>query len=200
MKCELCQLDKKIYAKNICQTCYKRTWRRKNSEKCNSAQRQSYWNNLEKNRTENKYKRAKYRRDSIRSEHIRAKNRIYDKSLKRKEWRKLYNKTRKLTLDQRLRKNLRNRLIRAVKHQARRGSAVRDLGCSILEFKKYIESKFQPGMTWGTWGRAGWHLDHIKPLSSFNLTDREQFLEACHYTNLQPLWASENVRKSDKLS
>jgi hypothetical protein len=48
-------------------------------------------------------------------------------------------------------------------------------------------------MTWDNWTTDGWHIDHIKPLaSSFDLTDRKQFLEACHYTNLQPLWAKDN--------
>ena len=76
------------------------------------------------------------------------------------------------------------------------GSAVRDLGCSIDEFKIYIEAKFKNGMSWNNHGQ--WHIDHIKPLSKFDLTDREQFLEACHYTNLQPLWAIENLSKNNK--
>jgi hypothetical protein len=61
----------------------------------------------------------------------------------------------------------------------------------------HLESKFLPGMTWENRGvKPGqWSIDHIKPLSAFNLTDRMQLLEACHYTNLQPLWHSDNVRK-----
>ncbi len=54
-------------------------------------------------------------------------------------------------------------------------------------------------MTWDNYGLYGWHIDHIKPLASFDLTDREQFLEACHYTNLQPLWAEENLSKGNKI-
>jgi len=53
-------------------------------------------------------------------------------------------------------------------------------------------------ITWENHSRAGWHIDHIKPLISFDLIEREQFLEACHYTNLQPLWAKENLRKGSK--
>ena len=71
----------------------------------------------------------------------------------------------------------------------------KDLGCTIKELKIYLESKFQPGMTWENHGRFGWHIDHEVPLSSFDLTDREQFLKACHYTNLQPLWWNENLSK-----
>lgn len=81
----------------------------------------------------------------------------------------------------------------------RSGSAVRDLGCTIPELKRYLEAKFRFGMTWENWSRAGWHIDHIKPLASFDLTDRCQLLQACHYTNLQPLWASENLSKGDRV-
>ena len=66
-------------------------------------------------------------------------------------------------------------------------------------FKDYIESLFQPGMTWENYGRRGWHLDHIIPLTHFDLTIRKQFLRACHYANLQPLWAKDNIKKSDSL-
>jgi hypothetical protein len=78
------------------------------------------------------------------------------------------------------------------------GSAVRDLGCSIEELKAYIESKFMPGMTWENRGKKGWHIDHIIPLSAFNLSNEEQFRAACHYTNLQPLWAIDNIRKGPR--
>lgn len=90
---------------------------------------------------------------------------------------------------------LRGRLNQAIKKGYKAGSAIEDLGCSIEELKQYLESKFQPGMTWENWSRDGWHIDHIRSLVSFDLTDREQFLEACHYTNLQPLWSNENISK-----
>jgi hypothetical protein len=54
-------------------------------------------------------------------------------------------------------------------------------------------------MTWENWTTNGWHIDHIRPLASFDLTDRQQFLVACHYTNLQPLWATENRKKQARL-
>jgi hypothetical protein len=90
---------------------------------------------------------------------------------------------------------LRSRLLIAVKHDQKSGSAVRDLGCSIPEFKAYIARQFLPGMSWDNWSRSGWHLDHIRPLVSFDLTDPEQLKQAVHYTNLRPLWAPENLRK-----
>lgn len=92
---------------------------------------------------------------------------------------------------------LRIRLNKAVGRNIKVGSAVRDLGCSIAEFKTYIAAQFKNGMTWDNRGK--WHLDHKKPLSSFNLTDREQFLQACHFTNYQPLWAADNIRKGAAL-
>jgi hypothetical protein len=95
--------------------------------------------------------------------------------------------------------NLRSRVRTALRRGQKAGSAIKQLGCSVSELKVYIESKFEPGMTWANYGYQGWHIDHIKPLSSFDLTDLGQFKEACHYTNLQPLWKVDNLRKSDKL-
>lgn len=63
---------------------------------------------------------------------------------------------------------------------------------------KHIESQFLPGMNWENMG--DWHLDHIKPCASFDLSDPEQQKLCFHYTNLQPLWASDNLSKGPKLS
>jgi hypothetical protein len=93
---------------------------------------------------------------------------------------------------------LRTRTRIAIRNGQRSGSAVRDLGCTISELKTYLEARFKPGMTWESWSLHGWHIDHIKPLVEFDLSDRQQFLQACHYTNLQPLWAEENLAKRSK--
>lgn len=91
--------------------------------------------------------------------------------------------------------NLRRRLAHACKNISRgKLSAVKDAGCTAEFLVEYIESKFDENMTWDNYG-SYWHIDHIKPLSAFDLTDDKQFLEACHYTNLQPLEARENIRK-----
>ena len=95
---------------------------------------------------------------------------------------------------------IRSRLKKSLKENDNIGKIIDCLGCSIEDFKKYIESKFQEGMTWENHGNYGWHYDHITPLSWFNLEDRNQFLIAAHYTNYQPLWARENLRKSDSYS
>ena len=94
---------------------------------------------------------------------------------------------------------LRNRLGRAIKRGSRSGSAVRDLGCTIPELKFYLEGQFQDGMNWDNWSLRGWHIDHKIPLAFFDLTDREQFLQAVHYTNLQPMWAKKNLSKGKKV-
>ena len=108
----------------------------------------------------------------------------------------------KTDLNARIALKLRQRLNKALKGNFKIGSAVRDLGCSIKELKERLESKFyshpetNEEMSWDNYGRKGWHIDHIKLLASFNLSDRKQFLIANHYNNLQPLWAEDNLRKN----
>jgi hypothetical protein len=72
---------------------------------------------------------------------------------------------------------------------------VTDLGCSIDELKTYLESKFELDMSWDNYGRKGWHIDHIVPLCKFDLSNKVELERACHYTNLQPLWANDNLAK-----
>lgn len=73
------------------------------------------------------------------------------------------------------------------------------LGCSVDECRKYLESKFLPGMTWENYGKSGWHIDHIIPCNLFDLTKPEEQLKCFHYTNLQPLWETDNASKQDKV-
>lgn len=114
------------------------------------------------------------------------------------EKKKLYKRIRRKDVLVRLVDNIRSRLNKAIKANYKAGSAVSNLGCSIEFLKTYLELKFTPGMTWSNYGK--WHIDHIRPLSSFDLTDPKDIKIACHYTNLQPLWAKENIRKSDNLT
>jgi len=129
---------------------------------------------------------------------LNAKSRAYNATHKNKinaQRSKYHNHKYKTNIQYRLSTLLRSRLFNALKRGWKSGSAVKDLGCTIPELQAYLESKFQSGMTWDNQGE--WHIDHIKPLASFDLTDREQLLIACHYSNLQPLWATENIVKSD---
>jgi hypothetical protein len=122
----------------------------------------------------------------------------WSKTAKYKAERRKYSKKKRLEDTQyRISCALRARLCYAIKNKQKRGSAVRDLGCSIPFLMSYLEQQFQPGMTFENYGL--WHIDHKKPLSSFNLENREEFLLACHYTNLQPLWAEDNLRKGSKV-
>ena len=73
------------------------------------------------------------------------------------------------------------------------------LGCSLDQLKMHLEDQFQEGMSWDNYGLYGWHIDHIYPLASFDLFDPEQLKAAGHYSNLQPLWAEDNLKKSDSL-
>ena len=93
---------------------------------------------------------------------------------------------------------LRARICNAMNGQTKAGSAVKYLGCTLAEFKIHLEDQFEKGMTWGNWSHKGWHIDHIKQLGTFDLTDITQFKEANHYSNLRPLWAQENWQRPRK--
>jgi hypothetical protein len=95
----------------------------------------------------------------------------------------------------RLANRLRARLYKITKGLVKAGSAVKDLGCSIPDLREHLESKFKEGMDWNNYG--AWHIDHIQPLSKFDLTNRTEFLKVSHYSNLQPLWAKDNIVKSN---
>jgi hypothetical protein len=77
-----------------------------------------------------------------------------------------------------------------------KGRTIAYVGCDVLTLKRHIESQFKDGMCWEN--RGQWHIDHIIPLALFDLRDKDQQLAAFHYTNLRPMWASENVRKGAK--
>ena len=92
--------------------------------------------------------------------------------------------------------NLRYRVHKAILRRS--DSAQELLGCVVAKAIEYLESLFELGMSWETYG--SWHIDHIKPLSLFDLSDPEQQRECFHYTNLQPLWAEDNYKKGNQYS
>lgn len=143
------------------------------------------------------YNKVNQEKRRIQKSEYQQKNKahLYSKRIER-----LLNK--KETVVEKLAARLRSRLYKIVKGDVKVGSAVRDMGCSPDFLVQYLESKFQTGMSWENYGKeiGKWHIDHIVPLSSFDLTDRKQFLTACHYTNLQPLWAIDNLQKSKKVA
>jgi hypothetical protein len=87
----------------------------------------------------------------------------------------------------------------AVKGYRKTDTTLALIGCSIKDLRLYLESLWQPGMSWETYGTDGWHIDHILPCASFDLLDPEQQRKCFHYTNLQPLWAKDNLRKHDNV-
>jgi hypothetical protein len=96
--------------------------------------------------------------------------------------------------------NLRLRLRAIIKQQGGKGKYAKMLeivGMDWVSFKKYIENKFKPGMTWDNYG-SHWHLDHIKAITKFDLLTQLGQKQSCHYTNLQPLWALENLKKGNR--
>jgi hypothetical protein len=73
----------------------------------------------------------------------------------------------------------------------------------MQELQAHLEKQFYPrqtgeAMTWENWGVSGWHVDHIRPLITFDLTDSLQFKEAVHFSNLRPLWSEHNLTKNRK--
>lgn len=184
----------------ICKDCRKEEYNLK--KQFILQQKREYY---KRNREKIKLKNKDYRVKNI--ELIRLKDNVRQSANKkqRNEIAKLYKSKRtKRDLNYKLCNALRSRMYHAIKNSQKVGSAVFDLGCSVEEVKTYLESKFYPNpetyenMTWDNWGRNGWHIDHITALHKFDLTNREEFLKACHYTNLQPLWYEENLRKTRK--
>lgn len=73
------------------------------------------------------------------------------------------------------------------------------LGCTVAELAAHLEGQFTEGMTWENQGVFGWHIDHIIPCASFDLSDPEQQKKCFHFRNLQPMWQLYNISKSDNL-
>lgn len=90
--------------------------------------------------------------------------------------------------------SIRNRINKFIKRKSNSSSNL--IGCTIEYYINYIEKMFTDGMSWDNYGE--WHIDHIKPLSKFNLSNEEEVLKAFNYKNTQPLWSCDNLKKSDK--
>jgi hypothetical protein len=108
-------------------------------------------------------------------------------------------KSKDVKIQRKISNLLRDRIRCAMKRSiAKKSEKTMDLiGCSISFLMNYLEEKFQEGMTWDNQGK--WHIDHIVPCASFNLSNPEEQKVCFHYTNLQPLWALDNMRKGSKI-
>lgn len=132
---------------------------------------------------------------------IDKKHKEYDKSHKQqinKYQIEYVRQKRKTDLSFRILNNFRRRLLKALNNECKIESSLNLLGCTSKDLKQYLESRFKSGMTWNNYGLHGWHIDHIKPCSKFDLSKVSEQRECFHYTNLQPLWAEENWKKSNR--
>jgi hypothetical protein len=117
------------------------------------------------------------------------------------EYYRTYHKKRNETdSNYKLIKVLRSRLNKIIKNKniIKGESTIFVLGCTLSEFKIYIESKFTDGMSWENYGYYGWHIDHIIPISKGKT--EEEIYKLCHFTNLQPLWAKDNLTKGNRIN
>ena len=190
-------------AKGLCARHYKAVWRKENPEKVRATLDKYRKNNPETIQDRNaRYRKAnlekvrasktKYRENNL--EVVRAGDRRW--RTQNKAYLATYKRNKKRTdIQTHLSSALRSRLYCAIKDGYKAGSSVKDLGCSLEDLKRYLEAQFVDGMNWANWSRDGWHIDHILPLASFDLTDRDQFLRAAHFTNLRPLWAKDNLKR-----
>jgi hypothetical protein len=108
----------------------------------------------------------------------------------RAKWESLRKKTDKTY---RLIHSIRNRIRIAIKKNVKSSSSFNLLGCDINFLKQYLASQFKQDMSWDNYGK--WHIDHIKPCHLFNLSIPEEQQKCFHYSNLQPLWAKDNLSK-----
>jgi len=156
-----------------------KTYYKKNSNKLNEYKKEWYLKNKERilkqvkeYRIKNKLKISKFK-----TEYIRGK--------------------RKTDINFRIKDILRHRIYLALKGICKSKSTIKLLGCSIEQLKHHLELQFHESMSFDNYG--DWHIDHIKPCASFDLSKPGQQRKCFHYTNLQPLWAKDNLTKSDKI-
>jgi flagellar hook protein FlgE len=175
-----CSCRSKYGIKSYCKKC--------GNKNCLERYYQNREKNLKKQKewlSKNKEKRNKQQREySYKNKH------------KRNEY--LKNKMKE-DMQFRIRKNIRDRMRLAMCGSSKSKHTIELLGCSVEELKKHLEKQFTEGMNWDNYGKKGWHIDHILPCASFDLTDPEQQKRCFHYTNLQPLWAEDNYKKRDKI-
>lgn len=164
-------------------------WRENNKEHINKTIRQNYKKKPEKFKARTK----KYK--DLHEEQIKLRNQEYKR--KNKEKIRDYQRERRKNPIYRLKDNISSLIYISIKRAGYRKSKKTEqiLGCTIEEFIDYLTSKFKEGMTLENHGE--WHIDHIIPISTAKT--KEEVIKLNHYTNLQPLWAIENLKKSNKI-
>lgn len=168
----------------------KHKWYQEHKAHANSKSKEWVENNHEK--------RKGIARDYYHNNREEIKSRI--SSPERKNKRNKYQKDRyKNDISYRVKQILRGSIYKYMNKIKNRMHFKELIGCSVEFLVKYLESKFLEGMSWDNYGKD-WHIDHIKPCTKFNLELKEEQLKCYHYSNLQPLWAIDNIRKSNKWS
>lgn len=185
-KCNLIKSEKDFYKCKACKNGYV-----KDCKKCRSEYAKKY---RELNKTNITKQQKEYRNKN--KDKIKKRNKKYRENNKerirfiRRQYKKMKWETDPLF---KLKETYRSRIYAAFKVKYwNKGNTTKDiLGIDYIELFKYIENKFTDNMSWDNQGE--WHIDHIIPLSSANT--KEELIKLCHYTNLQPLWAEDNLKK-----
>ena len=174
-------------------------------KECRNIESKTYYNNNDENI---KLKVSNYRKDNP-DKVKELKKRIYERDKERilmvvktyrennRQKRNEYNKNRKIVdpiYNLKHLMNSRMRIFMKSQNITKKNKTFEIVGCSPKELKEHLENQFKNGMTWDNQGE--WHIDHIIPLSSGNT--EEEIIKLCHYTNLQPLWAIDNMKKGSK--
>lgn len=163
-------------------------------KRCNTEQKRLSY---KKNKNNINQKRQIYRKNNI--EKIRAQKRAWNTSEKGKRLkRNYYHNIEKHNIQKRIAARLRCRIWESLKKQrtTTEHQSLELLGCDIPFLIKYIERQFDERMSWNNYGNRGWHIDHFIPCISFDLTKKDAQLQCFNYTNLRPLWHSDNCSKA----
>ena len=174
----------------------KKQYRQENKEHIKQYHERYYENENNKNRRDEK------RRDWVKNnpDKITATQQKYKQSEHGKKAAREYRvKKRANDSEFKIACVVRSRIARVINGGRKYDSSFELVGCSPEFLKKYIEWQFDDGMTWDNHG-IHWHIDHIIPLSWFDLTDPEQQKLAFDFTNMQPLLARDNLSKSNRWS
>lgn len=164
-------------------------YQQENKEKINEKARARYKKIIENEETKTEYK------NKVKKQKKKYKDKISKRRIEQKRERT------KTDIQFRISSNLRSSFRGAIKRGYKNSSVLKLLGCSVLDFKKYIESLWLPGMSWENWGKGEgkWNLDHIIPCVAFDLRYKSQQEKCYYYTNLRPLWEIDNICKNDYL-
>lgn len=178
---------------NNCRKIESKLYRLENGQKRKETVKKYYENNKEKelNRLKTYREENKEKRKITKTNWVNTNKDYYNKYIR--EWKKNRRETCPLY---KLITNIRSRTKFFLKNNNYSKKTFDVVGCKPDELKNYLESKFIKGMSWDNYGFYGWHVDHIIPLSSAKT--EEEIYKLCHFSNLQPLWCTDNLKKGNK--